>query len=435
LIRRAIRIVARGVRAAAAVIAVAGAAAAQGTGAGPAPITIPPAQVPTEGGSEAPHPPLTMRALLPTDVQVLRDARGAGMVMYGPLAGKAASALAVLQGVFTYSQAFDPIPALPLVLVEADDRRAEALFTAAVNGAAVVGIAAVRLNDAGGTVSVFYNYPDKLAASFPRLRQALEQSDGAATAMLTPLRLADGSQVGVPAGWRLIGQGARLVDLMGTQGEFVSLGAASAVHANPVPPGATALQAPCCDPVKALQAVYPQLNANAQHLGSPAQLLTQIVESQSIEAGAGAQAAFVLSRLAVGGRPYWYFALVQTIRGFSDPWTMILSGVTAPQPVFAAELPMLLQVWRSYSDNPPDFAERLKGSLQDMPATRQMLQLATGPHRPGSYGADAGWAVLLDDLPKDKDAPIDAAAAQALVDKLSSDTGQPWRIVPPSELK
>jgi hypothetical protein len=415
-------------------LAIAGTAAAQ-IGAS-RPVTIPPAQIlpPGADGSAEQAPTLTMRALLPTSVRVLRDSRGAGLVMYGALNGKAASAIAVLQGIFTYSQAFDPIPALPLVLADEDDRHAEALFTATAHGTPVTGIAAVSLSDSGGAVRVFYDHTASFTGSFPRLRQAL--ADGtAATVVLTPLQLPDGSQISMPPGWRVIGAGAGLVDLMGTQGEFVSLGAASQVRNGPATAGGTMLQGPCCEPVAALKAVYPQLNANAQHLGSPAQLLTEIVEAQPADPGDGTQAAFVLSRLAVGGRPYSYFALVRTIAGFADEWTLRLSGFTAPQPVFATEFPTLLQIWRSHSANPPQFGVKLKQALQNLPATRQILHTAGGTPRPGDYGASAAWGGILTALPAKGPPAVDEDAARQLTDRLSQDSGKSWHIVPPSELK
>jgi hypothetical protein len=412
-------------------LALSGAATAQGTN--PLPIAIPPAQITPPG--DATPAQLTMRALLPADIRILHDSQGAGLVMYGALSGKASSALAVLQGVFTYSQAFDPIPALPLVVADQDDRHAQALFTASVHGVPVTGVAAVALTDTGGNVSVFYDHPEDFAASYKRLRQTLTESDGVASIVLTPLHLDDGSQIGIPPGWRLIGQGAGLVDLMGTQGEFVSLGAATPVHANPTPLGGNVLQGACCEPVKALQAVYPQLNANAQHLGSPSQLLTQIVESRPVAMPSGRQAAFVLAKLLVGNRPYSYFALVQTVSGLVDPWTLILSGVTAPQPVFAAEFPTLLQVWQSYSASPPGFADHLKEALQEMAATRQILQLASGPHQAGDYDASPAWGEAIAAAAKGGRSPIDDALAQKLADGVSSETGRAWRIVPSSELK
>src|SRR5262249_28293811 len=149
----------------------------------------------------------TMRALLPRNVDVLHDPQGTGIVMFGALSAKAASALAVLQGIFTYSQAFDPIPALPLVVADEADQHAQGLFTATVSGAPVIGVAVVSLSDKSGDVSVFYDYAGSFTGSLVRMRQALADSAGTGTVALAPFQLGDGSRISLPPGWRVISQG------------------------------------------------------------------------------------------------------------------------------------------------------------------------------------------------------------------------------------
>ena len=140
-------------------------------------IQIPPAKLrsPASPASVAARIEPAPRALLPTDVQVLRDSPGAGITMYGALNGEAASATGVVLAIFVNSEAFDPTPSLRLVLADEGDRHAQALFTATVHGAPVTGIAGAALGDAGGDVTVFYDDADAFADSFPRMREALAQ--------------------------------------------------------------------------------------------------------------------------------------------------------------------------------------------------------------------------------------------------------------------
>jgi hypothetical protein len=407
--------------------------------AGPTPAAAAPApQAPTlapgEPGQTVPPPQPTMRALLPSSVQVLRDPDGTGIVMYGSLTARATSALAVLQGVFTYSQAFDPIPALPLTLADDADRHAQALFTATVGGKPVIGVAVAALSDKGGDVSVFYDYAGSFAVSFARLRRAFADSDGTGTIGLLPYKLGDGSQIAIPAGWRIIGQGAGLVDLMGTRGEFISLGVATPVYAGPTGLAGYVLQGQCCDPVAVLQAIYPQLSANAQHMGSPPQQISKIVEAQSTPAPGGGQAAFVLANLTVGNRVYSYFALVQAVAGFIDPWTLNLSGVTAPQPVFSDEFPTLLRIWQSHAADPQDFGNRLQQALRGMSTAQRMAQSITRPRETADYNAAGGWDDAIRAAANSK-APIDDATARKLAAKLTAETAHPWHIIPAAELK
>ena len=401
-------------------------------------VTIPPA--PDAGqGVTAPPPPSGVapvaRSLLPTGVQIMRDAQGTGIVIYGALTGKADSALAVLSGFFAYSQAFDRRPSLQLILADRDDQRVQALFTAAADGSAVIGVAVIALSDSGGDISVFYDYAASFPASFVRLRQALSQSGGAGTVPLVPVSLADGSKIGIPQGWRVVGQGTGAVDLLGPLGEFVSLGAAAPVYSRR--PGYGGVQTPCCDPVKSLQATYPQIAAVEQRIGVPPQLLAGIAASRPATAPTGGEAAFVLANLSVGGRAFSYFALVQAVAGFTDPWTLTLSGAMAPQAIFAEEFPTLLRIWGSHTANLPDFADRLQRAARGIDATAQMLQATITARETADYNAGEGWEPAIRGLEATEAGQyrLDTSLAQPLADRLAKDTGRSWRVVPLSEFR
>lgn len=135
-------------------------------------IVIPPAKLPPVAAPDATAP----IALLPTELQTLHDAQGAGLAMYGALTAKTESASAALLAVFAHSADFDPAPVSQLLLADQDDRRAQALFTAMAHGAPVIGIATATLGDPGGDIALFYDDADAFAASFPRLQQALAPS-------------------------------------------------------------------------------------------------------------------------------------------------------------------------------------------------------------------------------------------------------------------
>ena len=196
----------------------------------PPPPTASPPTAPTPSPAAASGIEPAPRALLPTHVQVLRDSRGSGLAMYGALAGKADSASAVTLAIFANSEAFDPIPAVQLMVADEDDRQAQALFTATVRGVPVIGVAVAALSPAGGDVTVLYDNADGFALSFPRMQQALKDDGGLQTVMLSPIHLDDGGTIGLPPGWRVMTQGADSVDLQGPQGEFVSLGDALPVY-------------------------------------------------------------------------------------------------------------------------------------------------------------------------------------------------------------
>lgn len=397
------------------------------------PITIPPATqitppslppvVASQGIPPAP------REVLPTSVEIVRDPEGAGIVMYGQLAGKADSALAVISAIFAYSGAFDPAPSPLFSAVDKSGQSAQTLFTAAVHGTRVLGIAVVALSNTGGNVSVFYDYTDSFPGSFPRLQQAL--GPGGASTGLTSLHLVDGSQISVPPGWRVLAQGKGLVDLGGEQGELMSLGNGIPVYGGPTALADAVAQAPCCDPVAAFQAAFPQIAKIAQRRGWPSQILTGIVDSAATTTDSSNQGALILATLSVAGRAYSSLALAEAISGFTDPWTLRLSGVIAPQPVFAAELPALLSIWTSYSAHPQGYVERLTAAAQNIAALQPMLKPAPDATQ---YRADGGWNGVINMVVTHPNATggnaIDDATERTLLDRLAKDSGGPWHLAP-----
>lgn len=138
-------------------------------------IRIPPAPMPPPAAAEAPQIAPAPGALLPTAIRVLQDSPGAGLAMYGTLMGTARSAAGVVLAVFAYSGAFDPTPSPLLLLADATDRHAQALFAAAGQGVPLIGVAAVSLDDSGGDVTVVYDRAEVFATSFGPLQQGLAQ--------------------------------------------------------------------------------------------------------------------------------------------------------------------------------------------------------------------------------------------------------------------
>jgi hypothetical protein len=403
------------------------------------PITIPPAtQItpptapPTTPTPASPAPQGVTpapRTVLPTSIEIARDPMGAGIVMYGQLAAKADSAVAVISAVFAYSGAFDPIPTPLLAVIDKSDRSAQTLFAATVRGATILGIAVVALDDTGGSVSVFYDYADSFPGSFPRLLQAL--GPGGADTGLTSLHLADGSQISVAPGWRVLGQGKAIVDLGGGQGELMSLGNKIPVYSRPTVLAGSVAQAQCCDPVAAFQAAFPQFATAAQRRGWPSQILTDITDSAVITTENGSEGALILATASVGGRAYSYLALAEALSGFTDPWTLRLSSITAPQPVFAAELPSLLSMWSSYSANPQGLGERLRTAAQSIDALQPILKPSPDATQ---YRADGGWNDVINTVVTHPGATgsslVDEATARNLVARLAKGSGSPWHIAP-----
>jgi hypothetical protein len=383
-------------------------------------------------------------SVLPQRYQSYRDPQGSGMAVYGVLNGNPRSAGSVLLALLE-ARTFDDLPVLQTVVADQGDQHVQALFSARMNGTPVLGVATVDLGDSGGSVTLLFDRPQSFRYSFSRLRQGLAKSGGRhrAEVPLEPIRLADGSALSIPQGWRVSAQGRGSVDLDGPNGEAISLGAAAPVYNRvqrlPYMPAGYVFQAPCCDPVRAYVALVPQISAAMQKLGRPPQQLVGIVESQPTAWGAG-QAAFLLTELRIGGRPYLNYALVAAMPSYSDPWTVYISAVAAPEEIFGDEFSMMLKVWGSYTINPAVFAERLQHAAQTMKETQQMMRDTMAETSRAMQSAHEGWDQVIRGVQTIENTntgrrwTVDNEWSQQLVDRLSTDTGNHWRIVPSSEL-
>ena len=416
----------------------ASAAAAPGnpapSAAAPAPASPAPAGPEHQAAADTPAAakiPLAARSLLPTRIQVLRDSQGSGLAVYGTLTGAASSAAGVVLSVFANSQAFDPTPAVQLMTTDADDRHAQALFTATVRGAPVTGIAVTSLSETGGDVTVFYDATPAFPTSLPRMREALGQSDGVGLAELAAVRLGDGNTISLPPGWQSVAQGVGSATLRGPQGEWLSLAAAMPVVGNAAT-GPHLLHAACCDPVDAFAALLPQIAAAGPRLEFAPIIPGEIVEAEPAAAAAGgAKGAFILASVRLAGDDAYYLAYAEAMPGFTDPWTFRLSGIMAPRAIFAAELPTMLRMWKSYGGARP--ADGAWSALSRMSTTQQMLDATITARATGDYNAAPGWDAVV--VAFAKSGSIDTRVPRELAERLTSDTHRPWHIVPPTDWK
>lgn len=393
-------------------------------------------------------------SVLPQRPHIVRDPEGSETAVYGTLNGEARSAQSVLMAVIAAqgSQSrhgfrfFDDVPNLQVIVADRMDHHVQAMFSALQRRARVLGIVSVSL-DGSGSVSLLFDRPDSFSNSLPRLRQAVAQSSGRGPIdiPLYPTRLADGSSISLPQGWNVTAVNKGSMDLSGPRGEEMSLGAAAQVYRYvrrlPYMPANYVLQAPCCDPVRAYAALFPQIAATlTQRLGKPAQFLDRIVEYQPTAWPRG-QAAYVLSESRMGGHPRLNYLLVAAIPAYSDPWTLYMSGLSAPTEIFREELPTMLKVWGSYSVNPAIFAERLEHAAQTMRATAEMMRSTIAEKSRAFYSCNEGWDQVIRGVQTIEDTRtgerwknVDNTRSQWLADRLSTETGHQWVIVPPSRL-
>lgn len=390
------------------------------------------------------------QSVLPHEYQSFKDPQGSGVALRGMLTGNVTSARAVLLAFLENQQSsgpsgqariFDAAPVLETVLADDSGQRAQALFSAKVNGAPVTGDASVDLSESGGTLSILYDRVQSFGDSFSRLRQSLAPGEQvrAAEVPLVPWKLGDGSSISIPQNWTIANQGPGFVELHGPNGEAIVLGLHVGVWTRG--PQGYVLVAPCCDPARAFEILFPQIAAGIVKTGGPAQQLVRIIEVKPASYSGPGQAAYILYESTIAGRPTMTLALVIAGQAYSDPWMFYFSGVQAPKELFEQELPMMLEVWKSWRATPNVPLKSPDPTGQSLEPIVKAMQPSIAESSRTSLGVSPAWDQVLQGVPSPNTTKsgmrpvVDTAKSQKLLNQLTAQTGARWHVVPLSEME
>jgi hypothetical protein len=372
-----------------------------------------------------------------------------GRTLAGTFTGNAKSAAAVLGGVVGALRGyFDGAPAVSGAVGDPGDRGIMAFFDARLRGAPVRGVVLVQLNDGGGGgVAVVFDSPADLPRSFPRMARQLGavQVPGGGPAQrpaLSQQTTPDGkAAIGVPAGWRITGSGNGAVDVGGPQGQAISVGIYLPILVQPtfVGPVAGAIYLPfIADPAAAVRPVSEALGRQAAARGGPVTTDMQVLERHNTPPPLGAgQAAYLVARSRVGGRPYLHFALVNTAPIDAGSWTYYYSTVAAPDGVFQRDFALMLDIWRSWSLNQQMLRDRMQDAALKLRQTGEILRSAARGQSEAYDRANKGFSYYvrgleaLEHTPSGRRGTFDRDFADAVV---KADPTK-YRLVPPSQYR
>lgn len=339
---------------------------------------------------------------------------------------------------------FDDAPEFSAAVGDESDQHLQAFFSAAIQGQPVNGVAVVALGANEAVFSLLFDRPQSLGSSFQRLASRLpgmaQSSAAPEPVRLQQTTLPDGSAaVGVPPGWRITFGQQGALDMEGPRGEQISLGAAAPVYTHPMPFGQDMFVAQCCDPVQAMLALQPQISVLQRRMGKPAPRILRVIESQPSPFPNG-QAAYVLGELDEGGRSYMGYGFVATSKTGYDQFMYYVSSVVAPDEVFRSELPLMIEVWKSWSVSDAVLRGRLEHAIQTMNETWKIFRETMAESTRASLSEAKGWDQVIrgvetvEHAPSGKRWEVDNSKVNDLVDALNSSGTGHWRVVPPSEL-
>jgi len=278
-------------------------------------------------------------------------------------------------------------------MVARDGSGAYLSFAGHRQGVLVQGVLLVQAAAQRHMVVVALDEPARLAQSGPRLLAAADGVGGssAPSASASPYRNLQWQrqsfgtgQVELPQGWRVVGQHQGAVDIIGPQGEVLSLGAAAPITtpqvAQMIAAGGMPVQtfvAPATgDPVAAFRAVQPQVERFVASQGAPVVRVTGVREAERIPFG-NFNAALVASEGigSVGNRPYRKLSLV-AVGGVmaNGSWLYYNSEVYAPTELYPHALPVMLRIWNSWSVDKSVLMERMVAAAKSLRETNDILR-------------------------------------------------------------
>src|SRR5262249_44601728 len=136
------------------------------------------------------------------------------------------------------------------------DRKVNAFFHSSFQGAKIRGTIVVSTQEGKGSAAILFDREDLFARSLPALSKKMSASiprgrSGSDPLVRTPLT--DGSGfIGLPAGWKITGAYKGTVDVVGPQGQAISLGGYQHVFRTGAP-NSPLMFGPYCPPAVAWQ--------------------------------------------------------------------------------------------------------------------------------------------------------------------------------------
>lgn len=212
----------------------------------------------------------------------------------------------------------------------------------------------------------------------------------------------DGSgKLMLPSDWEIMGGHKGMVDAGGQDGSRVSLGIWAPVLAQDIDPyyrqlpgGGSLISAPYTDPVTALQQVFPQMIPNMP------QKILRVYSSSPTPWPNGGQAAYCHFdwQLGEGGQAQTFtsFALVGVMPGMGQ-WTFYISVASAPPALFARNLPMLLEIWKSWDVAGYVHQERLNNAMNDMKEIGNIINQSYNYRQRSQDRIAANWTEVIRD--------------------------------------
>jgi len=180
----------------------------------------------------------------------------------------------------------------------------------------------------------------------------------------------DGSgSIALPPGWRLSSARQAAAELQGPRGEAVAVGITM-----PIGPPQFSAPGSLASPYMAPAHAYAWVSeVVARRSGGSAQArVVELVPTAPLSQNA--QAAYLLADQVTQGRHYRSFALVNTAMLGNGYWQYYMTLLTAPAEIFPQALPLMTEIWQSWSIRQGEMNRRTAQAMLTMQETNRIMQ-------------------------------------------------------------
>jgi hypothetical protein len=260
-----------------------------------------------------------------------------------------------------------------------------------------------------------------------------QQGSAPQAVALQRTQLTDGSGwISLAPGWKIVGAFKGTVDAVGPNGEVMSLGGYQQVFNYQYP---NMMYGPYRAPWPAFDHSVDILNNRAISRGQASIRLIEQAQDQY----PGGQAAWLAYELVLGGRQHRGLAWVATAPLADGSWFYYCSYAGAPAERYAAELPTLVAMWKSWGVSQAVLRERMDAALKSMQETYRIMQDIHDNQTRTYANTNYAWdktirgVTMIEDLTNRARGEVNTNDAQWIVDEMSRQ-GNNFRIVPIGDL-
>ncbi len=375
----------------------------------------------------------------------------AGGMLIAKVSGKSATRLLV-NGLESLNGFFDAAPIPASAIRDQQDQVAQVIFHATMDGKNIAGVGLATVSGNEGIVRFDYGPPGLLSNMLAGMTEAGPSSEPAKPAVASAqnwrrVPYADGSgQISLPEGWQIVFSNKGHVIAQGLHG-FVDKGLELAVQTRASIAALAGMGVPISprqfvgDPVDPVSAMNDILNHATALNQTPWQVIKVNDVSPYQTEYPLAQAAFIDNEQIEGSQHFRCIShVILSTTLSSGAWTYFQSRICSAPETFPANLPVLMQIWKSAETSPQEIQSRWDNALANMREVGNILEAGQTSRAAGMERAHAATLEalqgnrIIEEIATGRQANAELAYSSEIVNAMNAQRGyQAYREISRSE--